>query len=166
MNKLIRRFGAVFGMAVLCSGSALADVTVTEPTGGQNISADRAADSTNGPAFTPLGNIVITEGAATDFANGSGLTLILTPPPGWQFKAGSGNVLFTSGRNLSAVSITVAADNATVTFTVSGAPLLDTLIISNLQVQALSGVTSTVAGVFHVIAQHPGDGREIGRAHG
>src|SRR6185295_7507624 len=148
MNKLIRRFGATFGMAALCSGSVLADVTVTEPNGGQNISADKAVNSTNGAAFTALGNIVITEGDATDFANGSGVTLILTPPYGWQFKPGAGNVLVTPGRNLSATSIAVAADSATVTFTASGVPSLDTLTISNLQVQAFDGAIDLFADPF------------------
>src|ERR1051325_8250236 len=139
---------SVFCFMAFCLGSVLADMTVTEPTGGQNISADRALNSTNGAAFTALGNIVITENSADDFADGSGVTLVLVPPFGWQFKAGTGSVLFTPGRNLSAVSIAVAADSATATFTVSGPAALDTLTISNLQVQAFDGLIDPFADQY------------------
>src|SRR5262245_44587072 len=76
----------------------LANVTITSPTGGNNLSADKALNSTNGAAFTALGNIVITEGLANDFAAGANQTLILTIPSGWQFKPGTGTVTFTGSR--------------------------------------------------------------------
>ena len=131
--------GLVLGLVAFGGGNAFAAVTITTPTGGQNLTADRALNSTNGAAFTNLGNIVIAEGVNTDFANGANVSLILTLPPGWQFKPGVGTVSFTSGRNLSAASIAVTTDQVTVTFTVSGTPALDTLTISGLQVQAFDG---------------------------
>jgi len=72
MKLLICRISLTFSLAALCSSSVLASAHRHGPTGGQNISADKALNSTNGAAFTPLGNIVITEGLADDFVNGSG----------------------------------------------------------------------------------------------
>src|SRR5204863_4075774 len=103
------------------------------------ISADKALNSTNGAAFSALSNIVITEGAASDFGAGANQTLILTLPSGWRFNAGVGTVSFTSSRNVTAATISVTASNATVTLSVNGTSALDTLTISGLQVQPLDG---------------------------
>src|SRR5213593_3242684 len=139
MNKPTLRLGLVLGLIAFNSTQLLANVVITSPTGGNNIPADKALNSTNGAAFTALRNIVITEAVNTDFANGSNVSLILTVPSGWRFNAGVGTVTFTSGRNISAATISVATNTATVTFTVSGTPALDTLTIGSLQVQALDG---------------------------
>src|SRR5258707_549727 len=133
------RLAVVLGLIAFHSPQVRASVVITSPTGGNNLPADKALNSTNGSAFTALGNIVITEGVNTDFANGSGVTLILTLPDGWRFNAGVGTVTFTSGRNISAASISVGATTETVMVTVSGSPGLDTLTIGGLQVQALDG---------------------------
>ena len=61
-----------------------AAVGVTAATGGGAISADTAANAAT-PAWTSLGAITITEGLATDFAVGAGVTLILTAPTGFEF---------------------------------------------------------------------------------
>src|SRR3954468_904233 len=92
----------VVGLLTFSASALLADVIVTSPTGGNNLSADKALNSTNGAGFTALGNIVLTEGTATDFDAGNGQTLILTVPPGWKFNAGVGTVGFTGSRNISA----------------------------------------------------------------
>src|SRR5438034_6570750 len=139
MHKTARRLGLFLGLMAFSTPQLLANVVITSPTGGNNIPADKALNSTNGAAFTALGNIVITEGVNTDFANGTGVTMILTVPNGWRFNAGVGTVTFTSGRNISAATISVATNTATVTFTVSGTAALDTLTIVPLQVQALDG---------------------------
>src|SRR6267378_7501321 len=107
MKKTALRLCLVLGLIAFSSLQLLANVAITSPTGGNNLPADKALNSTNGAAFTALGNIVITEGVNTDFANGSGLTLVLTLPDGWRFNAGVGTVSFTSGRNISAASISV-----------------------------------------------------------
>src|SRR5213593_5282514 len=133
------RLGLFLGLMAFSSPQLLANVVITSPTGGNNIPADKALNSTNGAAFTALGSIVITESVNTDFANGSNESLILTVPNGWRFNAGVGTVTFTSGRNISAATISVATNTATVTFTVSGTAALDTLTIGALQVQALNG---------------------------
>src|SRR5688572_763393 len=75
-----------------CTPHLLAAVTVTSPTGGNNMSADKALNSTNGAAFTALGNIVIAEGVNTDFANGNNVTLVLTIADGYRFNPGVGTV--------------------------------------------------------------------------
>src|SRR5215471_11095465 len=116
-----------------------ADVTITEPTGGNNVPPDKALNSTNGAAFTALGNIVITEGASTDFAAFNNQTLILSVPPGWQFKPGTGTVSFTASRNITAATISVTASDLTVTFSVNGTDKLDVLTIGGLQIQSLDG---------------------------
>jgi len=61
------RLTLVLGLIAFCS-QMQANVLITSPTGGNNVPADKALNSTNGTAFTLLGNIVITEGAAADIA--------------------------------------------------------------------------------------------------
>src|SRR5215475_13598393 len=118
------RLSLVLGLMMLGSPQLCANVTITSPTGGNNVSADKALNSTNGAAFTALGNIVITEGASGDFGAGTGQTLILTPPAGWQFNPGVGSVSFTSGRNITAASIAVTNSTATITLSVTGTTAL------------------------------------------
>src|ERR1051325_9535733 len=148
MDKILLRHGLVVGAVAYFATSSLAGVTVTEPTGGQNVSSDKATNSTNGAAFTALGNIVITEGSNNDFAIGNNQTLILTAPSGWRFNAGVGSVLFQSGRDLSSASIAVTASNATVTFSVGGIAKSDILTITNVQVQALDGAIDPFTDPF------------------
>src|ERR1041384_3160044 len=61
----------VVGAIFRCAPEAFANVAVTPATGGTNISADKAQNATS-PAFTTLGNIVITEGAEPDFSDTGG----------------------------------------------------------------------------------------------
>src|SRR5882724_1241250 len=112
--------GLALALQVLLCPALFATATVTEPTGGQNISADKAVDSTSGATNTLLGSIVITEGAITDFAPGASQTLILTAPDGWRFTAGVGSVGFTGSRDITAASIGVTTSNVTVTLSVGG----------------------------------------------
>src|SRR6266567_6882925 len=156
MNKTALRLGLFLGLMAFSSPQLLANVVITSPTGGNNIPADKALNSTNGAAVTALGNIVITEGVNTDFANGTGQTLILTPPDGWRFNAGVGTVSFTSARNISAASISVETNTATVTFSVSGTPSLDALTIGGLQVQALDGANVPGGDYIRRLFVNPG----------
>src|SRR6266487_3897275 len=75
---LTLRLGVVLGVIAFHSPQMWADVLITSPAGGNNVSADKALNSTNGAAFTALGSIVITEGLSTDFALGNNQTLVLT----------------------------------------------------------------------------------------
>ena len=139
MKRKLLRFALVTG--ALCFGLCrmLADVTVTEPLGGNDISADKSLNSTNGAAFTALGNIVLAEGSTTDFGIGNNRTLIFTLPLGWRFNTSAGSVSFAPSRDITAASISVGTDTVTVTLSVSGAAKFDTLTISGLQIQALDG---------------------------
>src|SRR6266853_6695877 len=99
MNRALLRFGLMIG--ALCVGSCpvLGDVVITEPLGGNDVSADKCLNSTNGAGFTALGNIVLAEAATTDFGAGNNKTFILTLPYGWQFKSGVGSVSFSGSRD-------------------------------------------------------------------
>src|SRR6266571_7923079 len=102
----VLRLGLAVGLLSLFCPSLLADVTVTEPTGGNGISADTSFNSTNGAAFTALGDIVITEGLTTDFAKGTNKTFILTLPGGWRFNTTAGaSVSLLNSRDITAASV-------------------------------------------------------------
>src|SRR6516162_3968907 len=139
LKTSILRLGLIIVLAASSSPRLWANVNITSPTGGNNISADKARNSTNGAAFTALGNIVITEGVASDFGIGANQTLILSVPPGWQLKPGVGTVTFNSKGDITGATIAVTSSNATVTLSVGGTAKLDTLTIGGLQVQALDG---------------------------
>src|SRR5216684_1045307 len=107
--------GLVLGLVGLCCHDLFADVTVTEPTGGNNISTDKSLNSTNGAGFTALGDIVLAEGLTSDFAAGNGKTFILTLPDGWQFNTAAGaTVSFAANRDITAASVSVTASDVTV----------------------------------------------------
>src|SRR6266446_6295827 len=139
MKKTIRPLALVLGFVALHSTQLLADVIITEPLGGNDVSADKCLNSTNGAGFTALGNIVLAEAATTDFGAGNNKTFILTLPYGWQFKSGVGSVSFSGSRDITAASISVGSSTLTVTLSVSGTSKFDTLTISGLQVLALDG---------------------------
>ncbi len=131
---------------------AVANVIVTQPTGGQNISNDK---STLGPSagYTALGAIVIADQVAGDFAAGAGRTLTFNRPnTNWQFEAGVGSVTFSGSTNITAASIAVTATTITVTYTVVGTSAADnSLTISGINVQSTiktlgSAVNITRAG--------------------
>src|SRR6185436_16792188 len=144
MNKPVALLSIFLG--VLVAHQARGDVTVTEPTGANSLSADTSANSTNGAAYSPLGDIVITEGAAADFASGTGLTFILTLPAGWRFNPTGASVVFLNSRDITAASLAVTASNLTVTLSVGGTTKLDQLTIHGLQIQPLDGAADPNAG--------------------
>src|SRR5262245_46748373 len=123
------RLSVILALITLHSAQIRAAVVITSPTGGNNVSADKALNSTNGAAFTALVSIMITEGAATDFALGNNQTLVLTVADGWQFNPGVGTVTFTGSRNITAATISVTASAATVTLSVNGTDKMDVLTI-------------------------------------
>lgn len=122
----------------LAAPKAKAAITVTPGTGGTNICANLAVGGLT-PAYTTLGNIVVTEGLNADFTNGFH-TLTINAPTGWQFNTGAaptvtnaagGNItfIFTSSFTTTALSVSFFANNTT---------LHDAITISGLQVQATS----------------------------
>ena len=126
-------------------GQSYANVVVTPATGGTNISADTAANSPT-PAWTSLSAITIAEATNSpgDFGNGSGKTLVLSLPNGFQFNTSLiPSVSFTPNGNITAVSVTSLTTNKlTITLSVSGTTSNDSLTIggtTNLQVRPIVG---------------------------
>jgi hypothetical protein len=133
----------VFAFVFLGADKALATATVTPASGGGSISADTAANGPS-PAWTTLGAITIAEGAATDFAAGIGVTLILKTPAGFEFStAVTPNITFTASRDITSATVAMTdSSTATITLTASGTTLLDTLTIgstTSLQVRPTAG---------------------------
>src|SRR6266487_4967589 len=56
MKKTALRLSLILGLTAFSLPQLLANVIITSPTGGNNIPADKALNSTNGAAFTALGN--------------------------------------------------------------------------------------------------------------
>src|SRR5258705_40663 len=144
--------GLVLVFLAVHSPRLFADVQITEPVGGENLSADKAQNSTNGAAFVALGSIVLTETVASDFGPGANSKFILTAPDGWRFNAGVGSVSFQGSRDISAASILVTSSNLTVTYSVGGIAKLDTLTISGIQVQALIGGDANAGYILRLSA--------------
>jgi pectate lyase len=147
-------------IGIALSGNMLiAAVTVTPATGGTNISADNAANAAT-PAWTTLGNIVITEGAKTDFATGTGVTLILTSPAGWEFNTGA-SVSTTvtggaGGQNVAVTNVAIASSTITLTLTVSATTKTDILTIIGVQIRSTEGGNLPASGNILRTAANPG----------
>jgi hypothetical protein len=127
-----------------------ANVVVTPASGGSCANITPAA-------FSQLTNIVITEAAVGDFAVQSGTTFILSPPTGFEFKAGTGTVLFTAGQDITSASMVVTSSAITVTLNVGSISKMDVLRITLIQVRSLipystGNITRPVAGGTATIA--------------
>ncbi|MCX6120398.1 MAG: hypothetical protein NTX44_02110 [Ignavibacteriales bacterium] len=162
---------SLFAVLVLSwDQSALAAVTVTAATGGTNISADKAANATS-PAWTALGNIVITEGANGDFATGTGVTFILTAPAGWQFNTpGSVSTTVTGGtggnQNVAVTNTSVTASTITLTLSIGGTNKTDILTIIGVQVQPIDGGNLPGSGNILRTSANPGTATVTGITNG
>ena len=101
-------------------------------------------------AWKTVTDIVVTEGAANDFAaSQTNLTYVLGAPTGFEFKPGVGSVSKANGRDVSSVSINVTSGQITVTITTDGTPTkTDVVTISGVEMMI---TTATVAGSpYHV----------------
>ena len=150
----------ISAFALMGLGRASAAVTVTGAAGGGNISADTAANAAS-PAWTTLGAITIAEGVSTDFAVGTNVTLILKAPAGFAFNtAVVPDVTATAGTNIASASATMTdAATITITLTVSGTTVLDTLTIGSttgIQVRPTAG--SPLATGKHIYRPTTGGG--------
>ena len=131
------------------NSGANAALSITQPTGGQNLSADK---TTGGPSagYSSLGSIVISEGTNNDFPkNSASKTLIFTAPTNWQFQAGTGTVTFTGTSATGTPAITVTSSTITVTFSTSNTNSggNDVLSINGIQVQSTSGTNLTTGTI-------------------
>jgi len=128
---LVSFFACALSLSLFCAGSSLANVSITAASGGTNISADKAADATS-PGWVTLGSFVLNEGNKTDISAGSGQTLILKAPAGFQFNTSAlPNISFTAG-DISAASIAVTDPaTLTITLTIGGISSIDHLTVGN-----------------------------------
>jgi hypothetical protein len=144
-------------------------VAVTPGSGGTNISADKAANATS-PAFTTLGDIVISEAAAGDFSTQTNTTLILTAPTGWQFNPGVGSTQATKsgpgGNELNDNSISVTNTTITVNISVTGTGQINTLSIKGIQVRATDGANVPGSGNILRTVGNPGTAPITGITNG
>ncbi len=131
----LTRLTLIAGLFLAGVSSVFATVTITGAAGGGTISADTASNAPS-PAWTTLGPITITEGVTNDFTKGTGVTLILKVPAGFQFNtAVTPDVTFTGSKNVtnitSASAVMTDTTNITITLTVSGTNATDSLIIGS-----------------------------------
>ncbi len=133
-------------LALFSAGTAHATVSITTATGGTNISADKAANATS-PAYTTLGDIVITSTANNDIPkNQTGVTIVLSAPSGWAFNPGVGT-LTAGGTKITANSITVTASTITGNYTRPNSNSSNaSLTFSGIQVRATNGATLPASG--------------------
>ncbi|WP_343533417.1 T9SS type A sorting domain-containing protein [Pedobacter sp.] len=138
MNIFTKRNFFFLFLVLFSTTAVLAQVTVTRPTGGQNLSVERAV---GGPLeqFTAIGDIVIADNAAADFTAGTNLLIRLTAPAGWQFEIGTATVIH-AGPKLTASSITEStATYITVSYTATSTVSAgNSLTISGLRVKSTS----------------------------
>src|SRR5262245_48145605 len=109
-GSLFLRYSLLFGVACLSvvAQTVQAAVTVTGASGGGAISADSASSGGSG-AWTTLGPITIAEGKKTDISAGSGITLVLKAPSGFEFNtASTPSISFTSGQDITSANIVVS----------------------------------------------------------
>jgi len=128
--------------------AVLAQVTITRPTGGQNISVEK---SVGGPQeqFTAIGDIVIADNAASDFTAGTDRLIRLNAPTGWQFEVGTVTVSH-SGPKITASSV---YDNTTtgyliISYTASATVAAgNSITISGLKVKSISKAVGTAGNI-------------------
>ncbi len=149
----------IFASIFLCFlGSTLrAAVIVTPAGGGTNICHNRAADGTS-PAYTGLGTITVTEGAADDF-NPFIETLVINVPAGWQFNTAATPTLNSTGGDIFLVADGGFSSTAlTVTMITLGTGSIDAITITGLQIQPLTqasapgNITASIATNINGIA--------------
>ena len=146
-NSALTAKSSLLFLLFFVTSSIFANVVVTGGTGGTNTSADKAANATS-PAFTTLTNIVITEGANSDFPGSvTNATFTLSAPAGWAFNAGVGTVSSKGApEDITAISINVTASTITITYSTNTANKSDIVTISGIQVRATDGANVPGSG--------------------
>jgi hypothetical protein len=123
----------------LVAQRVFADAATATPANA-SISADTAASAAS-PAWTTLGKIVVSENNKADFSAGTGVTLILKAPAGWQFNTAATPTTTFSGPEITAASTAISdASTLTVTVTVTGnEKYQDIFTISGVQIRPTIG---------------------------
>jgi hypothetical protein len=133
-KPLITTLLFMMGMSSFKSNAA---VTITTATGGTNICANTAA-SGSAPSFTMLGNIVVTEGLAGDFAFGAD-QLTISAPAGWEFSMTLTPTISTSGgADILSASVGVTSTTINVSVNVGSTTSLDQFVITGVHIQPTS----------------------------
>src|SRR5258705_8772305 len=116
MNPGVVLLGFVLAFAAFPPGRA--PVAVTGAGGGSVFPADPAATGGSG-VWTTLGAITIAEGSKADIGAGTGITLILKAPAGFEFNTSSTpSISFTAGLDITGAGIEVT-DSSTLTITLT-----------------------------------------------
>src|ERR1044071_9377129 len=156
MTRGFDKIGPLLRSAIIClflsASTGLATVTITSATNGTSISADKAASAIS-PAWTSLGAITIREGNKFDFSTGTGVTLVLKTPAGFEYNTSTlPNITFTSGGDISSASVSFSnSTTLTITMTVSGTGGTDQLTIGNtnaIQVRPTTGSPLASGQIF------------------
>ncbi|MFA6476084.1 MAG: hypothetical protein WCV68_01565, partial [Candidatus Paceibacterota bacterium] len=141
-KKYLLAFGAILSLILaFYPGSVFAAVSITTATGGTNISADKAANATS-PAYTTLGNIVITENNNNDISSNG--TFTVAPPSGWQFNTTGVTTSVTGG--LTVVVTSQTASLLTLTISNRNNSTAQSFTIIGLQVRATNGASLPSSG--------------------
>ncbi|MFE3870132.1 GEVED domain-containing protein [Flavobacterium sp. ZS1P70] len=131
-----------------------AQVTITKP----NLSIPVCSGFPS--SYYSLDDIIITETSTSNFSSGTNITLILTAPANFEFKANTGSVSAIGGGDFSSISsLTVSSSVITLTYSVdSPTNKADRLTFSQLQIRAINvastgnitrtGGTGTISGLI------------------
>ncbi len=136
MKKIKIVLGIAIVSLVLNTTKGWAASTITTADGGTNMCVP-------GLTYKPIGDILIAEGAATDFEVTANRTLVLTAPVGFEFNPGTGTVTC-SGLSGGAIAATIAVTSTSVTVgnMTFAAGIMEYIRISGVEVKALNGATS------------------------
>jgi hypothetical protein len=146
-------------LALVLVQGARASVVNTGAGNGAAIPADTAATGSSA-AWTTLGAIGIAEGVKTDFHVGTGLTLVLKIPAGFELNTASPpSISVVAGSDITAASIAVTdRQTLTITLTVSGTGTRDTLSIGATGLQVRPAQTAPLASGKHIYRPTSGGG--------
>ncbi len=125
--------GLVIIFLCLLSGKSIGQIKVTVATSATNLCVGN-------PAYTNIGNIVLTETGNNDFQNdNTSRTFILSAPTNFQFNPGTGSVAVGGANDFnSAPGIAVTATTITITYIVNANAQIDVMTISGVQARAIN----------------------------
>lgn len=129
-----------------------AQVNITRPTGGQNLSVER---SVGGPLeqFTAIGDIVITDQTATDFSAGTDRRFRFNAPTGWQFEVGTASATSNGTRVTNASIFESTAGYIIISYDANSTAVTgNSITISGLRVKSTSRAVATTANITRVSA--------------
>src|SRR5580765_3913014 len=136
-----------------------ANVSITAASGGSAQSADTASVGGSG-AWTTLGPITLIEGKKPDITAGSGVTLILKAPNGFEFNtASTPSISFVSGQDITSANVAVTDPSTlTITMNVAGTGGMDMLTIGATGLQVRPTIGGPLAVSAHIYRPASGGG--------